>query len=131
MTASEEKAWVSSTHQTPKKRTVTCIQPEMVETASFFGPVNFLEVDVPSDRWPSILDHCSFEYMKSHAELVAPLGGAIFKGGAQEFIFKGTNGRWRDQLTPQDVEAYEARALDELGPECARWLATGEMSAAV
>ena len=41
------------------------------------------------------------------------------------FINKGTNGRWADTLTPEDVAEYEARAERELGPECARWLATG------
>ena len=41
-------------------------------------------------------------------------------------INKGTNGRWKETLTPEDVAAYEARAVRELGPECARWLATGE-----
>jgi hypothetical protein len=26
------------------------------------------------------------------------------------------------------VEEYEAKAVQELGPECARWLATGELA---
>ena len=39
---------------------------------------------------------------------------------------QGTNGRWAETLTPKDVAEYEARAVRELGPECARWLATGE-----
>lgn len=85
----------------------------------------FLECDIPEDRWPEILEHCSFDWMKAHAENVSPLGGAIFEGGAQAFINKGTNGRWRDLLGPEDVAAYERRALAELGPDCARWLATG------
>jgi len=37
------------------------------------------------------------------------------------------NGRWRDTLTPSDVAEYEARAVEELGRECAAWLATGTM----
>jgi len=86
----------------------------------------FLGCDIAEDRWPTILEHCSFEYMKQHAQNVAPLGGAIFDGGAQTFINKGVNGRWRDVLTAEDCAAYEARALAELGPECAQWLATGQ-----
>jgi hypothetical protein len=31
-------------------------------------------------------------------------------------------------LTPADVAEYDARAVAELGAECARWLATGEDS---
>mgnify|MGYP007026263039 FL=1 len=64
--------------------------------------------------------------MKAHAENVAPLGGAIFEGGAQTFINKGVNGRWKDVLTADDIAAYEARAVAELGLDCARWLADGQ-----
>jgi aryl sulfotransferase len=53
------------------------------------------------------------------------LGGVLWEGGAQTFINKGTNGRWRDLLTPADIADYEARALHELGPDCAAWLARG------
>lgn len=86
----------------------------------------FLECDVAEDRWPAMVEHCGFDWMKAHAENVSPLGGAIFEGGAQCFIHKGTNGRWRDRLTPEDIAAYERRALAELGPDCARWLADGQ-----
>jgi aryl sulfotransferase len=88
----------------------------------------FLEIDIPEDRWDAIIEHCSFDYMKTHAEQVAPLGGAIFEGGAETFINKGVNGRWRDVLSAAESAAYEAEALARLGPECARWLATGERS---
>ena len=33
-------------------------------------------------------------------------------------------------LTPEDIAAYEQRALAELGPDCARWLAEGQGAAA-
>ena len=90
----------------------------------------FLEIDIPQDLWPKLTEHCTFEYMKAHGDKSAPLGGAFWDGGAESFIFKGTNGRWRDLLSKEDVDAYEARALKELGPECANWLATGEMPSA-
>jgi aryl sulfotransferase len=86
---------------------------------------DFLEIDIPAERWPTLVAHCTFDYMKSHAELMAPLGGAIFEGGAQTFINKGVNGRWRDTLSAAESAAYEATALDRLGPDCARWLAGG------
>ncbi|MBT3551822.1 MAG: sulfotransferase domain-containing protein, partial [Rhodospirillaceae bacterium] len=46
-------------------------------------------------------------------------------GGATAFVNKGTNQRWKDTLSATDVAVYEARALAELGRECAHWLATG------
>ncbi len=89
----------------------------------------FLDIPIDESRWDAIVDHCTFDYMKAHAEKSAPLGGALWDGGAQTFINKGTNGRWRDILGAKDIEAYESRALTELGPDCAHWLATGEMPA--
>lgn len=86
----------------------------------------FLDIPIDESRWDAILEHSGFAYMKAHADKSAPLGGILWEGGAGTFINKGVNGRWRDMLPPEDVAAYEARALKELGPECARWLATGE-----
>ncbi|MBI3676870.1 MAG: sulfotransferase domain-containing protein [Proteobacteria bacterium] len=86
----------------------------------------FLDIEVDPARWDAILAHCSFEYMKKHADKAAPLGGALWEGGGETFIHKGTNGRWRDQLPAEDSKRYEERAIKELGPACARWLATGE-----
>ena len=86
----------------------------------------FLEISIDESRWEAMVRHCSFDYMKDNATLSTPLGGVVFDGGAKVFINKGTNGRWRGTLTGEDVEAYEARAIEELGPECAHWLATGE-----
>ena len=87
----------------------------------------FLDMPIDEAVFPDIVEHCSFRYMKAHASDVAPRGGISFKGGADTFINKGTNGRWRDELTPEDIAAYEARALAELGEDCAHWVATGEM----
>ena len=87
---------------------------------------NFLEVPIDESKWDEIVEHCTFDWMKQNGEKVAPMGGVMWVGGAKTFINKGTNGRWRDTLTAAQSAEYEARALAELGPECARWLATGE-----
>jgi aryl sulfotransferase len=90
---------------------------------------DFLGIAVPPEAWPAILDHCSFDWMKAHAEKAVPLAGAVFDGGAKAFVHKGTNGRWRDVLTEDDCRRYEAMAVAKLGEDCAHWLATGEMPA--
>jgi aryl sulfotransferase len=86
----------------------------------------FLEIPVEETHWPTILQHCSFDWMKSHAAQSAPLGGVFWDGGAETFIHKGVNGRWAETLSPEDVAEYEQRAAQELGPQCAHWIATGE-----
>ncbi|HZW09727.1 MAG TPA: sulfotransferase domain-containing protein [Phycisphaerales bacterium] len=89
---------------------------------------NFLGIQVNERSWPRILEHCSFEYMKANATKSVPLGGLFWDGGAETFIHKGTNGRWRNTLTREDIRLYEATAVDRLGAACAHWLATGERS---
>jgi aryl sulfotransferase len=87
----------------------------------------YLDVPVEAQHWPAVLEHCGFAYMKTHATETAPLGGVFWEGGAQSFINKGTNARWRDVLTADDNARYEAMARDKLGELCAHWLATGEL----
>jgi len=86
----------------------------------------FLGVEVEPSHWPTLLEYCSFDWMKRNAAKSVPLGGAFWDAGAEVFIHKGVNGRWAEVLTARDVAEYEARALRELGPACAHWLATGE-----
>lgn len=85
----------------------------------------FLEIELDEETFARVVEHSSFDYMKKNAASAAPLGGVIFEGGASTFVNKGTNGRWRDVLTAEDNALYETRALAELGPDCARWLAEG------
>jgi aryl sulfotransferase len=85
---------------------------------------DFLDISVPSDAWRRILEHCSFNYMKQHADAVAPPGAATLEGGRKAFFHAGTNGRWRDVLSPAESEKYERAARSRLSPDCAHWLAT-------
>tara|TARA_R110002072_G_scaffold109341_2_gene236695 strand:- start:1470 stop:2372 length:903 start_codon:yes stop_codon:yes gene_type:complete len=89
---------------------------------------DFIETPIDEERWESILRQCSFDYMKVNATKSTPLGDAFWDGGAQTFVHKGTNGRWRETLSAQEVSKYERRAALELDSECAQWLATGETS---
>jgi len=86
----------------------------------------FLDIPIDESKWDTIVEHCTFDWMKNNGEKIVPLGGAVWKGGVKTFINKGTNGRWKETLTPSESAEYEAKALAELGPECAHWLATGE-----
>jgi aryl sulfotransferase len=86
----------------------------------------YLEIDVAATSWPRILEYCSFDWMKANTSRSVPLGGAFWDGGAHVFIHRGENGRWQRTLPAAESAAYEARALRELGADCAHWLATGE-----
>ena len=85
----------------------------------------FLEIDVPGDKWPQIVKAVSFGEMKSKADVYAPGGGQFWKGGAQTFLHKGTNGRWRDVLSADELKLYDAACNRAVTPECREWLENG------
>ncbi len=87
---------------------------------------DFLEIRIDETRWGAILEYCSFDWMKANAAKLMPGADAVFEGGGQTFIHRGLNGRWSETLTPAEVAEYEARAIQELGNDCAQWLATGQ-----
>ncbi len=84
----------------------------------------FLEIEIPQDKMARVVKHSHFEHMKANADEMFP-GMPLVEGG-RTFINEGSNGRWRDVLTEEEIAEYEARAIAELGSDCARWLATGK-----
>jgi aryl sulfotransferase len=88
---------------------------------------DFLEIEIGSGKWDEIVEHCSFDWMKRNAGKHVGGGGEWLVGGAETFINKGINGRWADTLNALEISEYEARAIQELGEECAHWLANGAL----
>lgn len=86
---------------------------------------DFLGIEIDASRWPAILEHSSFDYMRAHAADIVPLGGSLWEGGAKTFMNRGTNARWRDVLSPEDNRRYEEMARERLVRACAKWLAEG------
>jgi aryl sulfotransferase len=87
---------------------------------------DFLGLDIDVELWPVLVERCTFDYMKKNASALVPMIDAILQQGADDFIHKGTNGRWRDLLAQEDIEKYEGLANERLTPECAHWLVTGQ-----
>jgi aryl sulfotransferase len=89
------------------------------------GVAGWLDIEVPTERWPQVVDACTFDTVKRDPEKVVGDMSFAFQGGAQTFIHKGTNGRWRGVLTDADLELYEAAKARTLPPACAQWLERG------
>lgn len=87
----------------------------------------FLEIDIDESRWPAIVEHCTFDYMHENADSLSEFFSSVFEGGLKTFIYKGTNGRWRDVLSPEEIQKYEDTAHARLTADCAHWLAAGEL----
>jgi aryl sulfotransferase len=50
-----------------------------------------------------------------------------FREGGKTIINKGTNGRWKDVLSEEEIARCDEIAVEKLGRDCAHWLKTGEL----
>ena len=85
----------------------------------------FLDIEVPEAALPGLLDTLSLEAMRDEAVRTRPEWFRGWTEGARTFFFKGTNGRWKDVLSADEVALYEEAAARELTPECRAWLEQG------
>ena len=86
---------------------------------------NYLNIEINEAIWPALVDKATFKTMKANAKDVVPGGGDLLIGGAQRFINKGTNGRWKSVLTKEELEMYEETATTQLSSDSKQWLEFG------
>jgi aryl sulfotransferase len=84
----------------------------------------FLSIEVDDERWPEVVDRCTFESMKARSDEIADFAG--FVGGAETFLYKGSNGRWRDVLTIDELATFDRRSRELLPPDAIAWTTSGE-----
>lgn len=89
----------------------------------------FLDIPIQEEGFPALVESLTFSAMKKEAtdpsKTLVPLGGAVFNGGVDAFINKGTNGRWNGVLSEEQLRKYDEVVARKLTPECAAWLAGG------
>jgi len=86
---------------------------------------NVLGIAIDEGKFDGICERTSFRHMRENFGDINPSMMEKWQGVAQSMINKGTNGRWRDVLTPDDLTLYDAAVARCDMPECARWLETG------
>jgi aryl sulfotransferase len=84
----------------------------------------FLGLAVPERLWPAAVERCTFEGMRARDAEIGSFDG-LFEGGAKGFLFKGTNGRWRDVLTADELARYAKRVAETVPPDAAAWIERG------
>src|SRR5262249_35866874 len=62
----------------------------------------YLGIPIDDAAWPAILEHCGFDYMQEAASKIDLLQ-RNFRDGGKTIINKGTNGRWKDVLSAQEI----------------------------
>jgi len=87
---------------------------------------DYLSIDLSPARARQVTESSTFDYMKRNVEQFHPLpDSTMLKDGPARFFYKGTNGRWKDVLTKDDLELYQQAVARALTPDCARWLENG------
>ena len=87
----------------------------------------YLGIEVTDAVLDKIVHQTSISYMKEHNEkILGPGFGAMFEGGGNSFIHKGTNGRWQGEISDEENEQYIAYGKQRLGESEMNWLVTGE-----
>lgn len=86
---------------------------------------DYVGVDVTDLQIDKVVELTSFQTVKAQSdEIMGEM--ASFKGGSKAFINKGTNGRWKDVFSEQELELYDEAVKRVLTPDCVRWLETGQ-----
>jgi aryl sulfotransferase len=96
---------------------------EMRRVAAFLG------IEVRAPKWAALVERCTFERMRGRGDEIGSFWN--FEGGAQSFLFKGTNGRWRDVLRADEFAAYSCRSAELLSADAAAWLEGGRAALAL
>lgn len=89
---------------------------------------DFLSIETPRDLWPRLVEAATFDTMKRHGKTILAMASDFFEGGADRFFFKGSNGRWRDLMTAEDLALYE-QAQSRFTPGLAAWIEHGRLLA--
>ncbi|HEX5777140.1 MAG TPA: sulfotransferase domain-containing protein [Caulobacteraceae bacterium] len=89
----------------------------------------FLEIEVADDRLAELAAAARFETMKKQGHDLLPQLDHAFDRGHDRFLNKGTNGRWKDFLTADDLARYDALASRKLSGSAAAWITHGRLGA--
>jgi aryl sulfotransferase len=89
---------------------------------------DFLDISVPTELWPNLVDAATFDAMKANADqILSPGMQGAFVGGAQRFLYRGTNRRWEGVLTPAELAMYPQAMERTLSDDAADWLERGRL----
>lgn len=87
----------------------------------------FLGIEISEKLWHELVNAAQFETMKKNGAQIMPKANFAWDKGHERFLFKGTNERWREALSEEQIARYEARVKAELEPALATWLANGRL----
>ncbi len=87
----------------------------------------YLGIEISEALWPALIDAAGFQAMKAQGDLLLPIAQRILDQGSSRFFNSGTNGRWRDVFSPDDLAGYDHLVSTRFTPDVARWVAHGRL----
>jgi aryl sulfotransferase len=84
----------------------------------------FLDIAIP-ENFGELVEAATFESMKKNGDAIVPIARMAWDRGADRFIYKGTNDRWKDVLTGNDVTRYETLAAKKWTKATRAWVTNG------
>jgi aryl sulfotransferase len=93
-------------------------EAEMRRIAEFCG------FEIEEEAWSALVATVGLDAMREEALGADDPMSMAWTGGAAQFFYKGTNGRWRNVLTDDDLALYE-NAAATLDPTLRTWLEHG------
>ncbi len=88
---------------------------------------NRLGIEVPEERWPSLVKAASFDEMRRRADERAPdTANRIWKS-TTGFFHRGTSGQWGDVFDAELAARYEDRVRELAPPDLVAWLHRGTL----
>jgi aryl sulfotransferase len=89
---------------------------------------DFLAIPLTDAMLLPITQAVSLDAMREREERTNLRMKEAWKNGAKTFFFKGTNGRWKDVLSAEELALYEEKAAQVLTPDCRAWLERGRVA---
>jgi aryl sulfotransferase len=80
-----------------------------------------LDITVPDDKWPTLVDAARFAQMRRRAESLVPDPAGVFRDHTA-FFRRGTSGAGAETLTPRELELYYLRISPMAPPDLLEWL---------
>jgi aryl sulfotransferase len=90
---------------------------------------DFLDIRIEPGLIAKLSDAATFESMKKDGDALVPMAKMAWDRGADRFINKGTNNRWKDVLTADDLARYDALAKRKWSKATESWVRQGRLLA--
>jgi methylamine dehydrogenase accessory protein MauD len=77
----------------------------------------FCGLEIALERWPGILECCSFAFMKQHESQFDPLTAMLYEQGFQphKHLRRGQAGAWSEKLSSQQTRRFDKAFTKRLG----------------